>query len=188
MKIKISNDMPDVCNPRLRKSPWRVPADPSDQPGQRLDPAIRQLQPMTQGKPIISAPEKTGQDLMQISSKVWVEVPLTWTDFMAACETIKTQSEGQVVCVHMGGADSWPVGQYYDFFSTALAISPTPNDEQALLDGTYDWSKYTVLSQNLLDLKTNGYLNEDALNSSSILMHGAGRRQGSVWILRSLYL
>jgi raffinose/stachyose/melibiose transport system substrate-binding protein len=110
--------------------------------------------------------EKTGPAYnADILEQYGVEVPLTWTDFMAACETIKTQSEGQVDCVHIGGADSWPVGQFYDFFSTPLAISPTPNDEQALLDGTYDWSKYTVLSQNLLDLKTNGYLNEDALTA-----------------------
>lgn len=172
MKIKMAaNDLPDVFAThgwaKIRYGEFLL--DLSDQPwAKQLDPAIAPAVTDASGKVYVLPmdQEKTGPAFnADILEQYGVEVPLTWTDFMAACETIKTQSEGQVTCVHMGGADSWPVGQFYDFFSTSLAISPTPNDEQALLDGTYDWSKYTVLSQNLLDLKTNGYLNEDALTA-----------------------
>jgi raffinose/stachyose/melibiose transport system substrate-binding protein len=142
----------------LRDQPWATQLDPAIKPAVTDDAGKVYVLPIDQ--------EKTGPAFnADILEQYGVEVPLTWNDFMAACETIKTKSEGKVDCVHMGGADSWPVGQFYDFFSTSLAISPTPNDEQALLNGTYDWSKYTVLSQNLLDLKTNGYLNEDALTA-----------------------
>jgi raffinose/stachyose/melibiose transport system substrate-binding protein len=110
--------------------------------------------------------EKTGPVYnVDVLEKYGVEVPTTWDQLLAACETIKIQSGGEVDCIHMGGGDDWPVGQYYDFFSTALAISPEPNDAQALLDGTYNWDKYTVLSQNLLDLKEKGYLNTDVLTA-----------------------
>jgi raffinose/stachyose/melibiose transport system substrate-binding protein len=172
MKIKMAaNDMPDVFATHgwakirygeflldLRDQPWATQLDPAIKPAVTDDAGKVYVLPIDQ--------EKTGPAFnADILEQYGVEVPLTWKDFMAACETIKTKSEGKVDCVHMGGADSWPVGQFYDFFSTSLAISPTPNDEQALLNGTYDWSKYTVLSQNLLDLKTNGYLNEDALTA-----------------------
>jgi len=172
MKIKMAaNDMPDVFSTHgwakirygeflldLKDQPWAAELDSAIQPAVTDETGKVYVLPMDQ--------EKTGPAFnADVLQEYGVEVPLTWADFMAACETIKTKSNGEVACVHMGGADSWPVGQYYDFFSTALAISPTPNDEAALLDGTYDWTKYTVLSQNLLDLKTNGYLNADALTA-----------------------
>jgi raffinose/stachyose/melibiose transport system substrate-binding protein len=172
MKVKMAaNDMPDVFATHgwakirygeflldLRDQPWVTQLDPAIKPAVTDDTGKVYVLPMDQ--------EKTGPAFnADILQEYGLEVPLTWKDFMAACETIKTKSEGKVVCVHMGGSDSWTVGQYYDFFSTALAISPTPNDAQALLDGTYEWDNYTVLSQNLLDLKTNGYLNVDALTA-----------------------
>jgi len=172
MKIKMAaNDMPDVFSTHgwakirygeflldLKDQPWAAQLDSAIKPAVTDDTGKVYVLPMDQ--------EKTGPAFnADVLKEYGVEVPLTWTDFMAGCETIKTKSDGKVACVHMGGADSWPVGQYYDFFSTALAISPTPNDEKALLEGTYDWTKYTVLSQNLLDLKTKGYLNADALTA-----------------------
>jgi raffinose/stachyose/melibiose transport system substrate-binding protein len=102
---------------------------------------------------------------VDILGQYGVDVPTTWDQLLAACETIKTKSAGKVTCIHMGGADSWPVGQYYDFFSTPLAISPATNDAKTLLDGTYDWKKYTALSANLLALAQKGYLNKDVLTA-----------------------
>ncbi len=172
MKIKMAaNDMPDVFSTHgwakvrygdflldLRDQPWVSQIDAAIKPAVTDDTGKVYVLPMDQ--------EKTGPVFnADILTQYGVAVPLTWKDFLAACETIKTKSSGKVDCVTMGGADSWPVGQYYDFFSTALAISPTPNDAQALLDGKYDWTKYTVLSQNLLELKQKGYLNPDALTA-----------------------
>jgi raffinose/stachyose/melibiose transport system substrate-binding protein len=172
MKIKMAaNDMPDVFSTHG----WAIVrygeflADLGDQPWvSQIDQAIKPAVVDEEGKVYVLPldQEKTGPvynaDVLQ---QYGVEVPLTWADLMAACETIKTGSGGEVACVHMGGGDDWPVGQYYDFFSTALAISPEPNDADALLDGSYDWSKYTVISQNLLDLQEMGYLNKDVLTA-----------------------
>ncbi len=172
MKIKMAaNDMPDVFSTHgwakirygnfladLRDQPWASQLDPAIKPAVTDDKGKVYVLPMDQEKtgPVFNA------DILQ---QYGVDVPTTWDQFLAACETIKTKSQGKVVCVHMGGADSWPVGQYYDFFSTALAISPQTNDAQALLDATYDWKKYTVLSKNLLELQQKGYLNKDVLTA-----------------------
>jgi len=172
MKIKMAaNDMPDVFSTHgwakvrygeflldLRDEPWAAQIDKAIMPQVTDEAGKVYVLPMDQ--------EKGGffysVDLLE---KYNVEVPSTWDDFMAACETIKTQSNGEVTCIHMGGADQWPVGQYYDYFSTPLAISPATNDALALLDGTYDWSKYTIISENLLLLEQKGYLNPDVLTA-----------------------
>ena len=172
MKLKMAaKDMPDVFSTHgwaqirygefladLRDQPWAASIDAAIKPAVVDDAGKVYVLPMDQ--------EKTGPVYnADILKEYGVEVPMTWDQFLAACETIKTESAGEVTCVHMGGADAWPVGQYYDFFSTALAISPETNDAQALLDGTYDWTKYVVLSENLLTLKERGYLNVDALTA-----------------------
>jgi raffinose/stachyose/melibiose transport system substrate-binding protein len=172
MKLKMAaKDMPDVFSTHgwakirygeflldLRDQPWAANIDQAIKPAVVDDAGKVYVLPMDQ--------EKTGPVYnVDILKEYGVEVPMTWDQLLAACETITTKSDGEVTCIHMGGADSWPVGQYYDFFSTSLAISPAANDAQALLDGTYDWTKYVVLSQNLLELKEKGYLNKDALTA-----------------------
>jgi raffinose/stachyose/melibiose transport system substrate-binding protein len=172
MKIKMAaNDMPDVFAThgwaKVRYGAFL--ADLADQPwASQIDQAIAPAVTDEAGKVYVLPmdQEKTGPVYnADVLSKYGVEVPLSWADLLTACEKIKTGSNGDVDCIHMGGADSWPVGQYYDFFSTALAVTPQNNDAQALLDGTYDWTKYTVLSQNLLDLQEKGYLNKDVLTA-----------------------
>jgi raffinose/stachyose/melibiose transport system substrate-binding protein len=172
MKIKMAaNDMPDVFSThgwaKVRYGAFLT--DLADQPwASQIDAAIAPAVTDEAGKVYVLPldQQKTGPVYnVDILNEYGVEVPLTWADFLAACETIKTGSNGDVDCIHMGGADSWPVGQYYDFMSTSLAISPQNNDAQALLDGTYDWSKYTVISQNLLELQEKGYLNTDVLTA-----------------------
>jgi len=172
MKLKMAaKDMPDVFSTHgwakvrygdflldLRDQPWAASIDSAIKPAVVDDAGKVYVLPMDQ--------EKTGPVFnADILKEYGVEVPTTWDQLLAACETIKTKSAGKVTCVHVGGADSWPVGQYYDFFSTALAISPAANDAKVLLDGTYDWAKYVALSKNLLTLKQKGYLNKDALTA-----------------------
>ncbi len=172
MKLKMAaKDMPDVFSTHgwakirygefladLRDQPWAANIDPAIKPAVVDDAGKVYVLPMDQekGGPVYN---------VSVLKEYGVEVPKTWDEFLAACETIKSKSGGKVIPVHMGGADSWPVGQYYDFFSTPLAISPAQNDAQALLGGTYDWSKYVALSSNLLTLKEKGYLNPDVLTA-----------------------
>lgn len=172
MKIKMAaNDMPDVFSTHgwakirygefladLRDQPWAAQIDAAIKPAVTDETGKVYVLPMDQ--------EKTGPVYHAgLLEEYGIQVPMTWGELLAACETIKTRGEGKVDCIHMGGGDDWPVGQYYDFFSTALAISPASNEAQALLDGTYDWSHYTVLSQNLLELQEKGYLNKDVLTA-----------------------
>jgi raffinose/stachyose/melibiose transport system substrate-binding protein len=172
MKIKMAaNDMPDVFSTHgwakirygdfladLRDEAWAGQIDKAIAPVVTDEDGKVYVLPMDQDKggPVFNA---------DILDQYGIDVPMTWDDLLAACETIKTESDGEVICIHIGGADSWPVGQYYDFFSTPLAISPESNDADALLDGSYDWDKYTVLSENLLALQDLGYLNPDVLTA-----------------------
>jgi raffinose/stachyose/melibiose transport system substrate-binding protein len=172
MKIKMAaNDMPDVFSTHgwAKVRYGNFLADLRDQPwASQLDQAIKPAVADESGKVYVLPldQEKTGPVYnADILKEYGVDVPTTWDQLLAACETVKTKSAGKVTCIHMGGADSWPVGQYYDFFSTPLAISPATNDAQSLLDGTYDWKKYTALSENLLTLAQKGYLNKDVLTA-----------------------
>jgi raffinose/stachyose/melibiose transport system substrate-binding protein len=65
----------------------------------------------------------------------------------------------------MSGVDNWTIGGYLDQFATSLLISPAKNDAQSLLDGTFDWNKWTPLAQSLLDMSKKGYINKDALTA-----------------------
>lgn len=172
MKIKMAaNDMPDVFSTHgwaiirygefladLRDEAWANQIDQAIKPAVTDENGKVYVLPMDQDKggPVFNADILNQYDL---------EVPTTWDGLMAACETIKTGSDGKVTCIHMGGADSWPVGQYYDFFSTPAAVSPAKNDAQALLDGGYDWTKYVMVSANLLEIQEKGYLNKDVLTA-----------------------
>lgn len=172
MKLKMAaKDMPDVFSTHgwakirygefladLRDQPWAANIDAAIKPAVVDNAGKVYVLPMDQekGGPVYN---------VDVLKEYGVEVPKTWAELLAACETIKTKSGGKVTPIHIGGADSWPVGQYYDFFSTPLAISPQKNDAQALLDGKYDWTKYAVLSKNLLELKQKGYLNTDVLTA-----------------------
>jgi raffinose/stachyose/melibiose transport system substrate-binding protein len=172
MKIKMAaNDMPDVFSTHgwakirygnfladLRDQPWAAQIDQAIKPAVTDETGKVYVLPMDQDKggPVFNA------DILQEYN---IKVPTTWDELLAACETIKTKSADKITCVHIGGADAWPVGQYYDFFSTPLAVSPQTNDAQTLLDGKYEWNKYTPLSQNLLELQQKGYLNKDVLTA-----------------------
>lgn len=94
-----------------------------------------------------------------------IEVPKTWQEFTAACEAIKTKSNGEIIPVHIGGADSWTLGCWYDVLANPLLISPESNSASSLLDGSFDWSKWDFLSQQLVDFYQKGYINKDAVTA-----------------------
>ncbi len=90
-----------------------------------------------------------------------VEVPTTWDELVAACETF---IENNVSCMTAGGADGWPifVGSY------GLLGSLFP-DQEALVEGLWTgdiqwndeetmelWNKYQVYAQEMLEPGTSG--------------------------------
>ncbi len=172
MKVKMAaKDLPDVFSTHgwskirygefladLRDEPWAAQLDPAIKPNVTDEKGKVYVLPMDQ--------EKTGMTYnADVLAKYNVKVPTTFDELLAACETIKTGSAGKVNCIHISGADSWPMGQWYDYMSTPLLISPKTNSASSLLDGTFDFSKYTWMTQQLVDFKAKGYLNKDVLTA-----------------------
>lgn len=172
MKVKMaSSAMPDVFSTHgwakirygeyladLRDEPWAAQIDDAIKPSVTDEDGKVYVLPIDQDK---SGPVYN----KAVLDKYGVEVPETWDEFLAAAETIKTKSNGEVIPLHIGGADSWPIGQFFDFMATPVFISPDNNDASAHLDGSFDWTKFDKLPQMFLDMQTNGYLNKDVLTS-----------------------
>lgn len=172
MKVKMaSNALPDVFSTHgwskvrygqyltdLRDEAWVAQLDDAIKPAVTDDAGKVYALPIDQDK---SSPVYN----KEVLEKYGVEVPTTWEEFLAACETIKTKSNGEVTPIHIGGADSWPIGQFFDFMATPAFISAPTNYAGQHLDGTFDWKNFDVLPQMLLDLQTKGYLNKDVLTA-----------------------
>ncbi|MFD0716038.1 ABC transporter substrate-binding protein [Paenibacillus sp. GCM10027626] len=172
MKMKMaSNELPDVFATHgwakvrygqyladLKDEEWAAKLDEAIKPAVTDEQGKVYVLPMDQDKsgPVYNA---------AVLEKFGIDVPMTWDDMLKAAEEIKTKSNGEVTPFHVGGADSWPIGQFFDFYATSLFVSPEKNDAEQLLDGSFDWNKFDVLPQMFLDLQQKGYLNKDVLTA-----------------------
>ena len=87
----------------------------------------------------------------------------TWSQFEEALKTIK---EKGYVPVHIAGKDSWTIGQFFDFAAPSFYITnEEENDREALLDGTFDWSKWEGVAQMMADWRDAGLFNTDCLTA-----------------------
>ncbi|WP_312692616.1 ABC transporter substrate-binding protein [Caproiciproducens sp.] len=172
MKVKMaSNQLPDV----FATHGWAVARYgnyledlSSESWASQVDDSIKPFITDSKGKLYVLPMDmdKTGINYnVDILKKYNVEVPKTWDEFLAACETIKTKSNGSISPVHVGGGDSWTQGQYFDFFATPAFLSGKTSYESQFKDGSFDWTKFDILPQNLLTLFKKGYLNKDYLTS-----------------------
>lgn len=99
--------------------------------------------------------EKAGVDVDAIA---------TWDDFLVACQKIK---DAGFTPIHMGGKDYWTVGNFYDWVAPSFYVTNEgANDRAALLDGSFDWSKWQKASDLLMTLDKKGFLNKDKLSST----------------------
>lgn len=97
------------------------------------------------------------------ASGVSVDDLKTWADFKEALGKIK---EAGYTPVHIGGKDSWTIGQFYDFAAPSFYVTnEESNDRAALKDGTFDWSKWSQVAQMMADWKAEGYFNTDCLTA-----------------------
>jgi len=172
MKVKMaSKDMPDVFATHgwsknrygeyladLSGEAWAADLDPSIKSSVTDESGKLYVLPMDQDK---SGPVYN----IDLLKEYGLEVPKTYDEFLAAAEVIKTKSDGKVVAIHIGGADAWPIGQWFDFMATPMLISAEQNSAQALLDGTFDWTKFDELPQMFKDFYDKGYFNKDILTS-----------------------
>ena len=173
MKIKMaSNDLPDV----FATHGWAVTrygeylADLSKEAwAPRVKDSIRRIITDKDGKLCVLPMDVdiTGMTYNKdIFKKYKLKVPTTFKELLAVCETIKQKSGSKITPIHYGGGDSWPIGGYYDFNSTAYYVSdPAHNYSSQLLGGTFDWTKYDEISNNFLLLKGKGYINKDILTA-----------------------
>lgn len=172
MKMKMaSGELPDVFSThgwaKVRYGAYL--ADLKDEEwASRLDASIKPSVTDEQGKVyVLPIDQDKGGPVYNaaVLEKYDVKVPETWNELLAAAEEIKTKSNGEVTPIHIGGADSWPIGQFFDFYATSVFVSPEKNDAAQLLDGSFDWARFDVLPQMFLDLQTKGYLNKDVLTA-----------------------
>lgn len=152
-KIRYGNYLAD-----LKDEEWASKLDAAIRPAVTDETGKVYALPMDQDKggPVYNA---------SVLQEYGIEVPETWDELLAAAEIIKTKSDGAVVPIHIGGADAWPIGQFFDFYATSFFISPEQNFAEQFIDGSFDWNEFDVLPQMLLDLQQKGYLNKDVLTA-----------------------
>lgn len=89
-----------------------------------------------------------------------------WDDFMNVCEIVK---EKGITPIHIGGKDSWPVGNFLDWVAPSYLITnPNENYRKALKNGSFDWSKWSDVAKMMQDFNDKGYFNVDSLSSTYI--------------------
>lgn len=94
-----------------------------------------------------------------------IEPPKTFDELLAAAEKIKKESNGSVTPFYFSGIDDWMIGQFFDYFATSLLISPEQNEGDNLLNGTFNWDKWTPLPEKFLEMYKKGYINKDVLTA-----------------------
>ncbi|MFC5450079.1 ABC transporter substrate-binding protein [Paenibacillus aestuarii] len=172
MKIKMaSNSMPDVFSTHgwakirygnylldLKDQPWVSQLDANIKPAVTDESGKVYALPIDQDK---SGPVYNADVLNQYG----IKVPTTIEELLQACEDIKTKSGGKVTPIHIGGADSWPIGQFFDFMASSYFVSGNKSFGKELKDGSFDWKNFDQLPQMFLDLQKKGYLNKDVLTA-----------------------
>lgn len=173
MKIKMAaNDMPDLFSTHgwaqlrygkfladLKARPW----------AKQVSDAMKNIVTDKAGKLYVlpfdadvSGPVYNVDVLKQYN----IKVPNTIDEFLAACETIKTKSNGAVTPITMSSV-GWVEAQFFDFFATPYFISSkTSAYGDKFKDGSFDWKKYDEIYQTWLNMWKKGYMNKDMLSAT----------------------
>ncbi len=87
----------------------------------------------------------------------------TWDDFTAACETIKNSG---VTPLHIGGKDTWTIGQFFDWVAPSFYVTDEANSKaEELKSGTFDSAIWCEVAQLMSDWTEAGYFNADVLTA-----------------------
>ncbi|WEG13491.1 extracellular solute-binding protein [Pullulanibacillus sp. KACC 23026] len=136
-----------------------------------MDPAIKDILTDKNGK-VYAYPINEAKDGVTYNAtllkKYGITPPTTLNDFVKALETIKQKSHGTVTPLWIAGGDKYPIGQIFDQMATPYLITDSNHSYgQQLLDGTFNWNKYTPVAQMLKNLQNKGLINQDALTAKS---------------------
>ena len=171
MKLKMAaNEMPDLFSTHgwSKTRYGKFCADLKDRPwAANLEPSFKGVVSDEAGKVYTLAFDQDKSGIVynvDVFQKYSVTVPTTYDEFLAACETIKTKSAGAVSPITCA-AEMWEEAQFFDYFGSALLISPKENSAKQLLDGSFDWTKWDTLAQMWSDLNKKGYINKDVLTA-----------------------
>lgn len=87
----------------------------------------------------------------------------TWDDFAAACDKIKAAGKTPI---HMGGKDSWTIGQYFDWAAPSYYITDEADSHaDELKNGTFDTAVWEEVAGMMDQWVKAGYFNEDVLTA-----------------------
>jgi len=175
MKTKMgANDLPDFWTTHgwsvARYSEYLMPLTDQEWVS-RLNPGIEKVVTDANGDVFVLP---TDVDLSGIAYNKTVLEDLninpdelkTWDDFRAACEIIK---ENNITPIHIGGKESWPIGNFLDWVApTFLITNDDDNHRAALKDGTFDWSNWDQVGVMLQEFDEKEYFNVDSLSSTYI--------------------
>lgn len=88
----------------------------------------------------------------------------TWDDFAAACDKIKEKGKNPI---HIGGKDSWTIGQFFDWAAPSFYVTDENNSKaDELKGGTFDTATWEKVAGLLDSWVKAGYLNEDCLTAN----------------------
>ncbi|MEK8129495.1 extracellular solute-binding protein [Paenibacillus filicis] len=190
MKVKMAaNDLPDVFDThgwaQIRYGEYL--ADLRDEPWtQQLTDTIQPVITDKTGKVYVLPLSEAKDGIMynvDMLNKYKLEPPKTLDELIAAGEKIKKESGGKTVPFFFSGIDESTIGTFFDYFANSLLISPANNSAEALLNHSFDWSKWTTLPEKLLDIKNRGLINEDFLTAKRSDIPGAFTAEKVAFVL-----
>lgn len=95
-----------------------------------------------------------------------LEIPQNWDEFLAACKLAKEKGWSGVF---IAGKDSRQPANLLDIAATTYLISCEDKGYAAQLEnGDFDWNNWAPVSQLLMDLKKEGYLNIDSVTCDPV--------------------
>ena len=173
MKSKMAtNDLPDMWSTHgwsvLRYSEYLLPLEDQEW-ASRLHPAIKPVVTDDNGHiyvlPIdVDMAGVAYNKTVLAKAGVKVESLKTWKDLYAAMDKVKAQG---VTPVHIGGKDSWTVGNFFDWAAPAVYVTdPNNYSGDDLINGKFDTAKWEILAGLMKEMNDKGYLNVDNLTST----------------------
>ncbi|WFA07366.1 extracellular solute-binding protein [Bacillus sp. HSf4] len=175
LRVKMAaNDMPDLFDTHgwakirygeytadLKDMDWVKQLDPN------LDPILKDEDGKVYAYPFNQAKDGIvyNADLLK---KYNIKPPETLDELLKALEAVKEKSGGDVIPFWFAGSDKGALAQFYDQLATPLLITDQHhNEEKALLEGTFDWSKYTLLADTFKKMQDKQLINQDILTAKS---------------------
>lgn len=91
-----------------------------------------------------------------------VDQILTWDDFEEACDKIVALGKTPI---QLGGKDNYTIGNLMDYVAPTLITNEDEANQEALLDGSFDWSKWNTVVELIDSWRQKGYFNTDAVTA-----------------------